>query len=75
MTLQKNNISATVWLDRKAVSMMSSNTQPSAVGTVLRRQVDITRSAITCPQNIILYNKYMGGMDRGISSMAITATK
>ena len=65
MTLQKNNISATAWLDRKVVTMMSSNTQPSAVGTVLRRQVDTTRSAIPCPQNIITYNKYMGGVDRG----------
>ena len=44
--------------------MMSSNTQPSAVGTVLQRQVDITRSAIPCPQNIILYNKYLGEADR-----------
>ena len=75
MTLQKNNISATPWLDRKVVTMMSSNTQPSAVGTVLRRQVDTTRSAIPCPQNIITYNKYMGGVDRGISFVAITATK
>ena len=41
---------------------MSSNTQPSAIGTVLRQQVDTTHSSIPCPQNILY--KYMGRMDR-----------
>ena len=75
VTLQKNNISATAWLDRKVVTMMSSNKQSSAVGTVLRLQVNMTCSAIPCPENIIMYNKYMGRVDRGISSVAITVTK
>ena len=65
MTLQNNNISATAWLDRKVVTVMASNTQPFAVGTVLRRQVNTTRAPVPCPESIILYNKHMGGVDRG----------
>ena len=65
VTLQNNNISATAWLDRKVVTVMVSNTQPFAVSTVLRRQVNTTRATVPCPESIILYNKYMGGVDRG----------
>ena len=66
VTLLNNNISATAWLDRKVVTVMASNTQPFAVGTVLQRQVNTTRAPVPCPESIIiLYNKYMGGVDRG----------
>ncbi len=44
---------------------MSTNTQPSSTGTVLRRQKDGTRKSIPCPQAIIGYNQHMGGVDRG----------
>ncbi len=41
---------------------MSTNSQPSAVGTVLRRQRDGSRQQVSCPQAIISYIWYM---DRG----------
>ena len=44
---------------------IASNTQPSTIGTVLQRQKDHSRTPIPCPESIILYNKYMGGVDRG----------
>ena len=44
---------------------MFSNAQPSATSSVLRRQKDHTRTPVTCPESILLYNKYMGGVDRG----------
>ncbi len=44
---------------------MSTNTQPSAQGTVLRRQMDGTRVPIPCPELIITYNQSMGGVDCG----------
>lgn len=44
---------------------MSTTSQPSAIGTVLRRQKDGTRISVPCPEAIIIYNRYMGGVDRG----------
>ena len=65
LVVQKGSVSACAWMDRKLVMAMSSNTQPSAKGLVLRRQKDHTRTPISCPESIVLYNKYMGGVDRG----------
>ena len=35
VTLQNNNIFARAWLDRNVMNVISSHTQPSAIGTVL----------------------------------------
>ena len=43
---------------------MSTTSQPSAVVTVLRKQ-DGSRVPVSCPQAIISYNEFMGGVDRG----------
>ena len=45
--------------------MLSTTSQPVATGTVLRRKKDCSRVPVECPDSIILYNKYMGGVDRG----------
>ena len=45
--------------------MLSTTSQPVATGTVLRRKKDGSRVPVECPDSIILYNKYMGGVDRG----------
>ena len=45
--------------------VMYTNCQPSAAGTVLRRQLDATRMNVPCPEAVIQYNKHMGGVDRG----------
>ena len=58
-------MTATAWLDRKVVTAMSSNCQPDDSGTVLRRMQDGSRVPVPCPQSIISYNAYMGGVDRG----------
>ena len=44
---------------------MSTTSQPSATGTVLRCQKDGTRISVPCPEAIITYNQDMGGVDRG----------
>lgn len=44
---------------------MSSVCQADEAGTVLRRLQDGSRVPIPCPESIIRYNKYMGGVDRG----------
>ena len=65
LVVQKGGVAAYAWMDRKVVMAMASNTQPSVIGSVLRRQKDHSRTPIPCPESIILYNKYMGGVDRG----------
>ena len=52
------------WMDKKVVTMMSTGIQPTT-GTVLRRQKDGSRILVPCPQSIIEYNSFMGGVDRG----------
>ena len=44
---------------------LATNCQPSDVGEVQRRRLDGSRITIPCPQVIILYNKFMGGVDNG----------
>ena len=56
---------AQAWKDNKIVTVMSTNTQPTATGTVQRKKHDGTRITLRCPESIILYNKHMGGVDRG----------
>ena len=65
MVVQKGAVAAYAWMDRKVVRAMATNTQPSAKGSVLRRQKDHSRTPVSCPESIISYNKYMGGVDRG----------
>ena len=45
--------------------MLSTISQPTAAGTVLRKQKDGSQISVPCPQAIISYNEYMGGVDRG----------
>ena len=44
---------------------MSSTSQPTASGEVLRRHRDGTHTVVPCPQPIVMYNEHMGGVDRG----------
>ena len=57
---QKGNLVASVWRDRRLVYVMSTNSDPTTPTTVQRREKDGTRSTITCPTNVVAYNKYMG---------------
>ena len=45
--------------------VMSTNTQPTATGSVLCRQKDGKRMAVPCPEAVIVYNFKMWGVDRG----------
>ena len=63
--MQRGSIASSARMDRKLVMVMSTNCQPSSRGTVLRRQKDGSRTDVTCPESVILYNKFMGGVDMG----------
>ena len=65
LTLQSGNVCATAWMDRRVVMAMSTGCDPLAVGSVQRREKDGSRVPVRCPESIILYNQYMGGVDRG----------
>ena len=65
MTQQAGNIVVTVWQDNKPVTILSTNAQATPPLSVERRQKDGTRREVTCPEAIVLYNKFMGGVDRG----------
>ena len=65
LTVQAGKVVASAWMDRKVVMLMSTTCQPSESGTVQRKQKDGSRVEVPCPASIILYNKFMGGVDRG----------
>ena len=65
LTVQNGKVTASAWMDNKLVMVMSTNNQPSSSGVVLRRQKDGSRIEVPCPEAVINYNKYMGGVDRG----------
>ena len=68
-TVQEGKVVGSAWLDRKSVMIMSTNSQPSSTGTVLRRLRDGSRIQVQCPEAIIAYNKYM----EGVWTMAINS--
>ena len=65
LTEQRGEVTASAWMDRRVVTVMSTSTQPSATGTVARKQRDGSTIHLPCPQAIISYNEFMGGVDRG----------
>ena len=62
---QNGNVVATVWHDKRDVTMISSMNSPDATTTVERRQQDGTRIEVTCPEAVATYNAHMAGVDRG----------
>ena len=64
LTVQKGNVCASSWMDRKVVTVMSTTSQPESTN-VLQRQKDGSRISVPCPMSIMDYNTYMGGVDRG----------
>ena len=64
VAVQAGKVTASAWMDRKTVMVMSTNCQPSSCGTVNRKQRDGTSVDVPCPESIISY-KFMGGVDCG----------
>ena len=62
---QKGNLVATVWQDKRQVTMLSTLCDGDATKPVKRREKDGTEVCVDCPQCIITYNNHMGGVDRG----------
>ena len=62
---QRGNLVATVWKDKKDVTLLSTMTSPDSVTTVQRRQRDGTITDVACPEVVPVYNRYMSGVDKG----------
>ena len=62
-SMQAGNIVATLWLDNRVVTVLSTNSQPAEMSQVRRRQGDGSRREIPCPSSVAKYNAYMGGVD------------
>ena len=58
-------VSATAWMDRKVVMVISTNCQHSSDGAVHRNKRDGSSLEVPCPASIISCNQFMGGVDCG----------
>ena len=47
------------------VMVMSTSSQPTSHGTVKRKLRDGSSIEVPCPESIMMYNQYMGGVDHG----------
>ena len=63
-TYQYKNLTMSAWQDNKTVTVAATNCDPTVNEQVLRKQKDGTSIVVKCPQSVVLYNKYMGGVDR-----------
>lgn len=64
-TLMSDNVSASRWLDNKAVTVMYTGYSPLEMSKVKRKQKDGTSKEFDCPAAIAAYNRFMGGVDLG----------
>ena len=58
-----DGVQCLVWKDRKVVPIINTISDPSNVSQVMRQNKDGTRSPVSCPDSVRLYNNYMGGVD------------
>lgn len=63
LTMQKGNLVATAWKDKKIVTYLSTNSDPTQSRTVRRRKKDGTVQDVPAPAVSESYNKYMFGID------------
>ena len=61
---QCGNLTVTLWQDSKPVVVIATNSDPHETCTVQRKAKNGTRSSVSCPASVDVYNKFMGGVDR-----------
>ncbi|KAG8237527.1 hypothetical protein J437_LFUL016504 [Ladona fulva] len=62
---QSSGVTATVWYDNRYICVLSTNSDPKESVSVIRKTGnDNERLAISCPNSIVNYTKFMGGVDR-----------
>ena len=63
-TRQHKNLAVVLWQDNKVVKVLSTNADPTDERTVQRKCKDGSSQSVPCPLAIMLYNMFMGGVDR-----------
>ncbi|KAJ8893959.1 hypothetical protein PR048_006560 [Dryococelus australis] len=59
----KGPISSVKWQDIEAVRVLSTATSPKNTSSVTLKNKDGTKSTVSCPNAIQMYNALMGGVD------------
>ena len=59
----ENGVQCLVWKDKKTVAFINTISNPDSEAQVSRRNKDGSRSQISCPESVQLYNANMGGVD------------
>ena len=62
---QRGDLVASVWMDKKPVTMLSTLAQADVTHAAQRKQKDGSRVSVQCTDAVVLYNKYMAGVDKG----------
>ena len=63
--IDRHGFTETLKKDKKDVKMLSTMCDPCTTQTVERKQKDASKITIPCPEVVVVYNKYMGGVDQG----------
>ena len=63
-TYQCGNLCVSVWQDKRPVTTIATNSDPTTSDTVQRKKRDGTSTSYSCPHSVSKYNRYMGGVDR-----------
>ena len=63
--IDRHGFTETLKKDKKDVKMLSTMCDPCTTQTVERKQKDASKITIPCPEAVVVYNKYMGGVDQG----------
>ena len=58
------NITAVVWCDRQPIYFLSTYHDPAMTTSINRKNKDGTVTAVKCPQLVVDYNRFMGGVDQ-----------
>ena len=62
-TVQDNNLTISVWQDNGPVTVAATNSDLTVEAQVVWKKRDGSTIVVKCPQSVVLYNKYMGGVD------------
>ena len=62
---QRGNFVASAWMDKKSVTVLCTLAQADVTHTAQRRVKDGSRVSVQCPDAVVLYNRYMAGVDKG----------
>ena len=62
-TYQHKNLTSSAWQDNKTATVAATSCDPTVQEQVSRKQKDGTSIPVKSPQSVVLYNKYMGGVD------------